>query len=442
LGLVGFDAEFFMILLGVAGLFFLIFLCAFFVAAEFSLVAADRSRVEADAGSGNQRAERALRLFPRMSFHLSGAQLGITIVSLLIGLLAEPAVADAIRPLLDNVVSEGVVTGFALAIAIVIATILQMVLGELIPKGVAIARPERTLYTFSSAIALYGAIFGPVIRFLNASANRTVRALGVEPTDELSHVRTLPELQAIVETSSQEGTLDDGATRLLTRAIRFEEKSAEDVLVPRTALKAIARDSSVSDFVALANETGHSRFPVYGNDLDDILGTVHIRSVHSVPEDRRSITKVGTLLRPVIAVPESRNVSDVLRDLKTDNSHFAIVVDEYGGTAGIITLEDILEELVGEIADEFDERQFNPTRFEQGEWLLPGILHLDEVDDQSGCRLPEGEYETLAGFVLDQLGHLPQVGETFVWEDWCFKVEEMDRRRIATVLLQFVKEDS
>lgn len=431
-----------MILLGVAGLFFLIFLCAFFVAAEFSLVAADRSRVEADAGSGNQRAERALRLFPRMSFHLSGAQLGITIVSLLIGLLAEPAVADAIRPLLDNVVSEGVVTGFALAIAIIIATILQMVLGELIPKGVAIARPERTLYTFSSAIALYGAIFGPVIRFLNASANRTVRALGVEPTDELSHVRTLPELQAIVETSSQEGTLDDGATRLLTRAIRFEEKSAEDVLVPRTALKAIARDSSVSDFVALANETGHSRFPVYGNDLDDILGTVHIRSVHSVPEDRRSITKVGTLLRPVIAVPESRNVSDVLRDLKTDNSHFAIVVDEYGGTAGIITLEDILEELVGEIADEFDERQFNPTRFEQGEWLLPGTLHLDEVDDQSGCRLPEGEYETLAGFVLDQLGHLPQVGETFVWEDWCFKVEEMDRRRIATVLLQFVKEDS
>jgi len=431
-----------MILLGVAGLFFLIFLCAFFVAAEFSLVAADRSRVEADAGSGNQRAERALRLFPRMSFHLSGAQLGITIVSLLIGLLAEPAVADAIRPLLDNVVSEGVVTGFALAIAIIIATILQMVLGELIPKGVAIARPERTLYTFSSAIALYGAIFGPVIRFLNASANRTVRALGVEPTDELSHVRTLPELQAIVETSSQEGTLDDGATRLLTRAIRFEEKSAEDVLVPRTALKAIARDSSVSDFVALANETGHSRFPVYGNDLDDILGTVHIRSVHSVPEDRRSITKVGTLLRPVIAVPESRNVSDVLRDLKTDNSHFAIVVDEYGGTAGIITLEDILEELVGEIADEFDERQFNPTRFEQGEWLLPGILHLDEVDDQSGCRLPEGEYETLAGFVLDQLGHLPQVGETFVWEDWRFKVEELDRRRIATVLLQFVKEDS
>lgn len=431
-----------MILLGVAGLFFLIFLCAFFVAAEFSLVAADRSRVEADAGTGNQRAERALRLFPRMSFHLSGAQLGITIVSLLIGLLAEPAVADAIRPLLENVVSESVVTGFALAIAIIIATVLQMVLGELIPKGVAIARPERTLYAFASAIALYGAIFGPVIRFLNASANRTVRALGVEPTDELSHVRTLPELQAIVETSSQEGTLDDGATRLLTRAIRFEEKSAEDVLVPRTALKAIARDSSVSDFVALANETGHSRFPVYGNDLDDILGTVHIRSVHSVPEDRRSITKVGTLLRPVIAVPESRNVSDILRDLKTDNSHFAIVVDEYGGTAGIITLEDILEELVGEIADEFDERQFNPSNVEQGEWLLPGTLHLDEVDDQTGCRLPDGEYETLAGFVLDQLGHLPQVGESLHWEDWRFKVEEMDRRRIATVLLQFIKEDS
>lgn len=431
-----------MIALGIVGLFLLIFLCAFFVAAEFSLVAADRSRVEADAGSGNVNAERALRLFPRMSFHLSGAQLGITIVSLLIGLLAEPAVADAIRPLLDNVVSDGVVTGLALAIAIFIATVLQMVLGELIPKGVAIARPERTLYLFAAAISVYGAIFGPVIRFLNASANRTVRALGVEPTDELSHVRTLPELQAIVETSSQEGTLDDSATRLLTRAIRFEEKSAEDVLVPRTALKAIARDSSVIDFIALANETGHSRFPVYGNDLDDILGTVHIRSVHSVPEDRRAITKVGTLMRPVIAVPESRNVSDVLRDLKVADSHFAIVVDEYGGTAGIVTLEDILEELVGEIADEFDERKFSPARFEQGEWLLPGILHLDEVADQTGCRLPDGEYETLAGFLLDQFGHIPQVGESAVWEGWHFKVEEMDRRRIATVFLRAPEEES
>lgn len=406
----------------------------FFVAAEFALVTVDRSRVETDRDAGRRSARTADALLHHLSFHLSGAQLGITVTSLLIGLLAEPAIASLIEPALQPVIGEGAVTAVSLAIAIGIATIVQMIVGELIPKGLAIARPETTTYLLAPAIRIYGLVFGPLIRVLNGAANRTVRLLGVEPTEELSHVRTLAELQVLVSASSEDGTLDDSASRLLTRSIRFEGKSAEDVLVPRTAVRALQRDDTVDVLVDLSTTSGHSRFLVYGTDLDDVLGTVHVRSVHTVPRDRRSSTRVATLLRPVLAVPESRDLGDVLIDLRRADAHLAVVVDEYGGTAGIITLEDVLEEIVGEIVDEHDPRRpvvTVPRR--QGEWVLPGSLHPDEVADQTGCTIPEGEYETLAGFLLDRLGHIPGVGAMTTCGEWSFEVVEMDRRRIAQI---------
>jgi CBS domain containing-hemolysin-like protein len=418
--------------LGLSAVVLLIIANGFFVAAEFALVAVDRSRVANDLAAGKRRARVADGLLHHLSFHLSGAQLGITVTSLLIGLLAEPAIASLIQPLLEPIIGAGAVTGVSLAIAI--ATIVQMIVGELVPKGLAIARPEKTTYLLASSIRIYGVIFGPLIRVLNGAANRTVRLLGVEPTEELSHVRTLPELQVLVSASSREGTLADSASRLLTRSIRFEGKSAEDVLVPRTAVKALQRDDTVDALVALATSTGHSRFPVYGTDLDDVLGTVHVRSVHTVLRERRSTTRVASLLRPVLAVPESRDLGDALSDLRRASTHLAVVVDEYGGTAGIITLEDVLEEIVGEIGDEHDPRRpvaTVPNR--QGEWVVPGTLHPDEVADQTGCALPDGEYETIAGFVLDRLGHIPVVGETTTSDDWTLEVVAMDRHRISEV---------
>ena len=409
----------------------------FFVAAEFALVAVDRAKVEADVETGRRRARIARGLLGHLSFHLSGAQLGITVTSLLIGLLAEPAIAELLHPVLEPILGSTAMIGVSLALAIFIATVVQMVVGELVPKGLAIARPETTVYLLGPVVRLYGIVFGPLIRLLNGAANRTVRLLGVEPTEELSHVRTLSELQILVSASSQDGSIDDAASALLTRSLRFEGKSAEDVLVPRTAVTALRNTDSVEDLVRASVSTGHSRFLVYGEDLDDILGTVHVRSVHAVARADRASTSVSSLVRPVLALPESRDLADVLLDLRRADTHLAVVVDEYGGTAGIITLEDILEEIVGEIGDEHDRRiPSTSVPGRRDEWSLPGGLHPDEVADQIGCVLPEGEYETFAGFLLDRLGHIPVVGERLDWEDWSFEVAEMDRRRIALVTVR------
>ena len=408
-----------------------------FVAAEFALVAVDRNRVDTLAEQGSMRARTARGLLRHLSFHLSGAQLGITLTSLLIGILAEPAVASLIEPALEPLVGEGAVTGVSLIIAIFLATVVQMVVGELVPKGLAIARPETTTLLLAPVVRIYGLIFGPLIRFLNGAANGTVRLLGVEPTEELSNVGTLSELQFLVRTSAEEGTLDDSASTLLTRSIRFEGKAAEDVLVPRTAVKALDADSTVADLVALSAETGHSRFLVHGGELDDVHGLVHVKAAHTVPGAKRATTPVTELMGPVLAVPESRGLDDVLVDLRRAHTHLAVVVDEYGGTAGIVTLEDVLEEIVGEIDDEHDPLPARITRPRRaGEWLVPGTLHLDEVLDQTGLELPDGEYETLAGFVLAELGRIPDVGDVVGLDGWTIEVAEMDRRRVAELRLR------
>jgi len=376
-------------------------------------------------------------LLRHLSFHLSGAQLGITVTSLLIGILAEPAVASLIEPLIEPFVGPNALRGLSLAVAIFLATVVQMVVGELVPKGLAIARPERTTFLLAPVVRIYGMVFGPLIRFLNSAANRTVRLLGVEPKEELSNVGTLAELRILVRTSNEEGTLDDSASALLTRSIRFEGKTAGDVLVPRTAVKALASDATVADLVALSAETGHSRFLVHGADLDDVVGVVHVRWAHVVPAAERSSTGVATLMQSVVAVPESRTLDDILVDLRRAQSHLAVVIDEYGGTAGIVTLEDVLEEIVGEIDDEHDPMPTRLTRPRRtGEWVVPGTLHPDEVLDQTGFEIPEGEYETIAGFVLDVLGRIPEVGDQLEHDGWTVEVVEMDRRRVSEVRLR------
>ncbi len=405
-------------------------------------MAVDRGRVDTAAEQGSRPARTARGLLRHLSFHLSGAQLGITLTSLLIGFLAQPAVAALLEPALEPLVGERAVAGVSLALALALATVVQMIVGELIPKGLAIARPEKTAYLVAPAVRIYGLVFGPLIRLLDGAANRTVRLLGVEPTEELSNVRTLPELQVLVQASSEEGTLDDSATTLLTRSIRFEGKTAEDVLVPRTSVRALEIEDTVADLVQLSSETGFSRFLVHGGDLDDVHGIVHVRAVHNVPRGDRASTPVSSLMRPVLAVPESRDLHELLVDLRRARTHVAVVVDEYGGTAGIVTLEDVLEEIVGEIDDEHDPRPAQVTLpMRAGEWVISGSLHTDEVHDLTGFDMPEGEYETVAGFVLDQLGHIPRAGESLDFEGWTVEVVAMDRHRIADVRLRMPDAD-
>jgi CBS domain containing-hemolysin-like protein len=410
---------------------------ATFVAAEFALVAVDRSAVDRRAEEGGRRARLVRSLLRRLSFHLSGAQLGITITSLVLGFIAEPTIGALIRPAIEPFVGGAAVTGVSVAIAFAIATVTQMVVGELIPKGIAISRPDPTARVLAPFIAVYGSVFGPLIRFLNGAANWAVRRLGMEPTEELSHVRTLPEFELLVAAAAREGTLAGSASALLARSIRFGEKTAADALIPRPDVKALATDSTVDDLVHLSKGTGHSRFPVYGADLDDIRGMVHVRAAHGSSYDQRQVTPVTRLMTDVLAVPETRPLESVLLDMRSKRQHLVVVVDEYGGTAGIVTLEDIVEEIVGEIDDEYDPRPARLTHaVRPGVYLLSGGLHADEVEEASGFEMPDGDYDTLAGFVLDVLGRIPEVGEQFHHEGWTLEVLEMDRRRIAEVALQ------
>ncbi len=357
--------------------------------------------------------------------------------SLVVGFIAEPTIASAIEPLLGEVVSEDRAGFVAIAIALLLATLVSMVVGELVPKSIAIARPRPTAYALAGPMVVIGRILGPLISFLNGTANATVRRLGIEPQEELRSVRSLQELELLIRSSGEEGTLEPEALTLLTRSIRFGEKDAASALVPRPAVTTVPLEQTVSELAALATSTGHSRFPVVGTDLDDVRGVVHVKDVYRIPYAERATTTVEEIMVPAFVIPETRDLADLLLDLRRLGSHLAIVVDEHGGTAGIITLEDVLEEIVGEIDDEHDRSTPRFTAVERpGEWVLDGSLHPDEVADLAGFRIPEGDYETLAGFVLDRLGKIPDPGDRFAHEGWHLEVVEMDRRRVARVRLR------
>jgi CBS domain containing-hemolysin-like protein len=422
--------------LGLVAVLLLILATGFFVAVEFALVAIDRGRVELDVEAGRRGAKATSDALGRLSFHLSGAQLGITVTSLIVGFIAEPTIAAALEPLVGGVVGDRRASAVSIATALVLATVVSMVIGELVPKSLAIARPRTTAYALAGPMVVVGRVLGPLIRLLNESANWTVRRLGIEPREELTSVRSLQELELLIRSSGEEGTLAPKALTLLTRSIRFGEKDAADALVPRRSVTSVPVDETVSALATRSVETGHSRFPVVGADLDDVRGVVHVKDVYRVPYADRSGTTVEQIMAPAFVVPETRDLTALLVDLRRSGTHLAVVIDEHGGTAGIITLEDVLEEIVGEIDDEHDRPTPLLTEGERaGEWLLDGYLHPDEVYEASGFLVPEGEYETLAGFVLDQLGRIPEVGEGFDHGGWHIEVAARDHLRVATVRL-------
>jgi len=406
---------------------------AFFVAVEFSLVAADRTQVELDAARGDRRATLVARALSRLSFHLSGVQLGITLSSVILGFLAEPAVAKLLRPVLDGVLSPGAARTVSLALALAIATVVQMVVGELIPKAVAVARPSQTAKALAPANRLFAATFAPVIRLFDGAADRVVRRLGIEPREELSEVRSRSELVRLVADSAAGGSLQEPEARLLQRAFRFGEKSVVEVLTPRTDVVAVSTEETGADLLALSIETGYSRFPVTGRDLDDVVGVVLVKSLLDLPPGERAGALVEDLMDPPLVVPETRPLDDVLVEMRQGTGALAVVLDEYGGTAGIVTVEDLVEEIVGEIDDEHDIRSTPPTPLLPGPRVVGGGLHSDELRELVGFELPEGDYETLAGFLMVCLGRVAEEGDHVDHEGWGFDVVSMDRHRIESV---------
>ena len=424
------------IALGLLAVVGLTFGTGYFVAAEFAFVAARRTRLEELAAEGDRKAARAVAVQRRLSFVLSGAQLGITMTSLVVGFIAEPVFAAALEPLLRPLaLSPTAVTSIALTAGLVVSTIVQMVLGELGPKNLAIAKPESLARALAGSTDLYTRLAAPVIRLFDASSNRLLRAVGIEPAEELPAGVSADELEVIIDESHSQGALEQEEAALLGRALEFRALRAADAMVPHSQVVAIPATSTGEELRALAVATGHSRFPVIGENLDDVLGVVQAKDVLAVPFDRRANTLVADLARDVLAVPESAPLRRLLTLLREQHNPLALVVDEYGGTAGIVTLEDIVEEIVGEIRDEYDPTE--PTvRRVPGGFLVPGAWRLDEIERDTGIALPEGEYETVAGLVLAELGRVPEPGDSVRVDGVVLGVQAMDGLAVRSVLVR------
>lgn len=410
----------------------LIVLNGVYVAGEFCLLAVDTSQVDVLAGQGQRRARGVRSLLRRLNFHLAGAQLGITLTSLVLGIIAEDTVGRLIEWALGGWDPSLASAGVVAVAAIALAAAAQMVFGELLPKNLAVSRPLGTSLVLAPVLRLYGTLAAPLTLLFNGIANATVRGLGLEPTEELRIVRTRDELEYVVR-SSRQRTLSDGQADLLVRTLRLGRKDAADALTPRTSMSAIGTEATLTELVEMARARGHSRFPVLGASSDDVLGIAEVRDVFSIGVAERGRTRVEQIMRPVVAVAESRKLDGVLADMAASDCRLCVVVDEHGGTAGILTREDIAEELVGDIADEFDEPAALAVRRPGQPVTLAGTTTLDEVEQDAGLTLLPGPYETLAGFVLERLGEIPSVGAVVMWKGWRLDVTQTDGLRVSEV---------
>ena len=405
-----------------------------FVASEFALVNLDRADLEARRDAGESRLSLTIDALRITSTHLSSAQLGITLTTLLTGYAMEPAISDLLRPVFTAWGwPESVASPVAVIVAVTFATILSMILGELIPKNFALAVPRQTAKLVMPFQVGFTMVFRPAVSVLNGSANGVLRLIGIEPKEELSGARTAEELSSLVRRSALAGVLEEGTASLLDRSLTFARLSAADVMTPRPSLHALAVGDSADDVIQLARRTGHSRFPVYQDSMDDIVGIVHLKAAVGVPRDRRSEVPAAALATEPLRVPEAVHLDTLVSELRARGYQMAIVVDEYGGTAGVVTLEDLVEEIVGEVLDEHDRRSAGIVRTE-GSLTFPGDLRPDEVLDRTGIRIPEGDvYDTVGGYIMSVLERIPAVGDALQVEDGTLDVQRMDGRRVDRV---------
>ncbi len=405
-----------------------------FVASEFALVNLDRHDLEDRQSKGETMLGPTIRALRVTSTHLSAAQLGITLTTLLAGFTLEPAFSAWLRPLFDAWgIAEGTARIIAPIVAVAVATLLSMIIGELVPKNFALALPRQTAKLVIPFQLVFTTVFKPFVALLNGTANAVLRAMGIEPKEELSSARTADELKSLVRRSASEGSLDRDTATLLARTLVFSEHTAADVMTPRPRLAAARRTDTAETVIELARRTGYSRFPVIDESPDDIVGVVHIKQAVAVPRERRASVPVSALQTDALRVPETMKLDTLLGELRARSFQIAVVVDEYGGTAGVATLEDLVEELVGEVSDEHDRSRPDVVR-SRGWLTFPGALRPDELLDRAGVTVPDdGPYETVAGYLMSELGRIPVVGDTVEIDAGTFRIERMDGRRVDRV---------
>jgi CBS domain containing-hemolysin-like protein len=409
----------------------------FFVASEFSLVNLDRNDLEARQARGEKRLAPTIKALRITSTHLSGAQLGITLTTLLTGYTFEPAISSLLSaPLGDLGVPAAVIPGIGAVVGIVIATLFSMVVGELVPKNFALALPLATAKFVVPFMATFTTVFKPVILLFNNTANAAIRRMGIEPKEELSGSRSAEELSSLVRRSALEGMLDDDHATLLGRTLRFSEHAAVDVMTPRVRMTTVRSTDTAADVVETALASGFSRFPVIGDDSDDIVGVVHVKQAFALPAEERASVPVAGLVSDARFAPESMGVDTLLGLLRREGFQIAVVADEFGGTAGLVTLEDLVEELVGELEDEHDRARAGIVR-SSGTVVFDAALRPDELWDRATVRVPDdGDYETVGGFVTEQLDRLPEVGDEVELESGTLRVERVVGQRLER--LRFV----
>ncbi|MEU5700276.1 hemolysin family protein [Streptomyces aurantiacus] len=411
--------------------------CALFVAAEFSLTTVERGDLERAAEAGERGADGALKAVRKLTFQLSGAQLGITVTSLVIGMLAEPSLAVLLEGPLKSVGLGGAASTVATVLGVVVSTVVLMVVGELVPKNWAISRPLAVAKVVAGPQRGFTAAFGPFIRHLNNTANRFVRRFGLEPAEELASARGPEELVALAQHSAAQGSLEPDSAELFVRTLHLSELTAQSVMTPRVDVRALEAHATAADAADLTHATGLSRFPVYRDSLDEVVGTVHIRDVLALEPGKRAVTPVTELATAPLLVPDSLPADRLLERMRTART-MAVVIDEYGGTAGVATVEDIVEEVVGEVRDEHDPVEVPDllpapaTADGRAAWEADGGVRLDELAG-IGLRAPDGPYETIAGLVATRLARIPAEGDVLDLDGWRLDVLDVEHHRADRV---------
>lgn len=387
--------------------------CALFVAAEFALVTVDRRELEQAAATGDRRAAGGLVAVRTLSTQLSGAQIGITVTNLGIGFLAEPSIARLLRdPLAQLGVTGGAASALSVIVALVLSTLLTMVFGELVPKNLALARPLQVVRAVQAAQRGFTALMGGPIRVYNGTANALLRRAGIEPQEELSSARSRSELRALVHHSARRGTLEEPTAQLLTKTMAFRQRRAADVMTPRVALHVLHADEPIAALYDAAHRTGHSRFPVLSRERRQVIGVAHVKQVVTVPFADRATQPLADLMSEPVVIPSTLRLEPLLEVLREAPLRLAVVVDEFGELDGIVTMEDLVEEIVGEVVDEHDNSAAAWKEAGQDRWEVSALLRPDEVSEIVGVRVPEdSRYETLGGLLAHELGRIPKAGD-------------------------------
>jgi CBS domain containing-hemolysin-like protein len=422
-------------ILGRLGLVLLLVLAnAFFVAAEFALVASRRTRIEAMIRAGNAKAKLAKRALLSLDRQISGTQLGITLASLGLGWIGEPAVASSMESLfvrLPSALAAILTHGVATATAFLGITFLHIVLGELTPKALALVYPEIIGSWVAGPLIVFTTATNPFIWVLKGSANYVLRFFGTHAPTERSSLHSPEELRMLVEQSQKAGALDRDDARLLTGVFEFSEKNAREVMTPRTEMVALPVDETIAQAADRIAAAGRSRYPVHRASLDDIAGIVHAKDILAALRRPGEPPPLESLLRPPHFVPGSREIEDVLADMKLLKTHLVIVLDEYGGTAGLVTMEDLLEEIVGQIEDEYDRPGRPSTAAGTGVTTFAGDMALADVSERCGLALDSDDYTTLGGYLFGALGRLPKTGDRVAVTGGVFEITAMEGRRVA-----------